>query len=213
MRSAKLVRSTIEELRKRINVAEKAKKEYMEYLDNLHEKYEKSRISYSDYLKRLYEKKDGKSLQEWISYLGDYIRYCEKSLEGSREKFVVPKSTLRDSIRKLRERLRKPKRDIVKNEPILLRKKIDKFREPRKDPFKGKQTIIFFSLIVVILAFLFTIYIRPEFVGFAIQEQTPEAISETNFTINTTQFPAVIGQPVRWKKHIFLDAPANLTVI
>ena len=49
-----------------------------------------------------------------------------------------------------------------------------------------------------------------------ITEIIPE-INETNVTeisdgINTTQFQAVLGQPVKWKKEIVLDSPKNFTI-
>ena len=48
-----------------------------------------------------------------------------------------------------------------------------------------------------------------------ITEQIPENITEINITdatIITTQYQAVIGKPVKWKKHISLEEPKNLTV-
>jgi len=52
-----------------------------------------------------------------------------------------------------------------------------------------------------------SVYLRPEFVGFLIQEEIPEAISEAEVTITTTQQQAILGQPVKWKKTISLDTP------
>jgi len=50
-----------------------------------------------------------------------------------------------------------------------------------------------------------------------ITEQIPENITKINITqanatIITTQYQAVIGKPVKWKKHISLEEPKNLTI-
>ncbi len=155
----------VDELKKKLRVAENAKKEYTGYLQNIHDRYEKSKISYSDYLRAIYEKKDGRNIQEWISYLEAYIE-------------------------ELKKRIKEQKKDLVKH----------------------KLTILFFSFAIIFLAFVSTVYLQPEFLGFVVQEQIPEAISEANVTVNTTQFQAVIGQPVKWKKHISLDNIKNVTI-
>ena len=83
-----LARASIENLRKSIQVAEKAKREITEYLQKLHQSYSQERISYSNYVETLHRHFDGKTLQEWIEYYDHYVNECKKSIKDHKRDVV-----------------------------------------------------------------------------------------------------------------------------
>ena len=88
MKRTRIARTTIEELRKRIQTAEKRKKEYIKYLQNLKDKYSQGEISYAFYIETIYKKTDGRNISEWIEYFEHYIKNCEKIIKKQKRTIV-----------------------------------------------------------------------------------------------------------------------------
>ncbi len=90
----RVARTTIEELRRRIQLAEKAKEEYTEYLQKLEEKYTRNEISYSDYIESIYQHREGRTIQEWIEYFDYYIQECKKRIKEQKRDIIKNQLTL-----------------------------------------------------------------------------------------------------------------------
>jgi len=157
MGRASLVRTSIEELRKRIQTAEERKKYFERYLRKLYTSYVKGEISYEFYVEAHHLHRDGRTIGQWIYYYENYILECQ---------------------------------DLIK--------------KSRRESIKKKLALLIFSSVFLFLLFGLSFYIQPVLTGLLVQE-IPEAVSEADATLTTTQQQAVLGQPVKWIKTVSLS--------
>ena len=77
---------TIAELRKKICLCEKYKKELSDFLQQVKDKWLAKEITYSEYKGILYKKRQGKTLLEWFEYYDSYIEKCKVEIKRQQRK-------------------------------------------------------------------------------------------------------------------------------
>ncbi|MFH1787273.1 MAG: hypothetical protein ABH811_00555, partial [archaeon] len=88
MGRTRLAKAVAGELKERIKVSEKRKRELILYLQRLKEIYSKGKISYSKHIEIIYSKRDGKTINEWIEYYDQEIISCEQKLKKQKKKII-----------------------------------------------------------------------------------------------------------------------------
>ncbi len=143
---------------------------------------EKSKKEYSNYLKRLEENYH----QGKISY-SRYIETLYQKREGR---------NIKEWISYLDKYDKDYKKEIQK--------------EKRKSAAK-KTGVMFFSLALIgLLIFLFSQTLPSNPTGFVTQQ--PQEVSGTNVKINSVQYPAVVDEPVKWKKEIVSEKGGTVRI-
>ncbi len=94
MGRASLVRTSIEELRKRIQTAEERKKYFERYLRKLYTSYVKGEISYEFYVETHHLHRDGRTIEQWLHYYENYILECQDLIKKSRRESIKKKLAL-----------------------------------------------------------------------------------------------------------------------
>jgi|GEM_PF-2042048 len=81
----------IAELKTKIKTCEKNKKQVLNHVENIKNKYLKKQITYSEYEKLIAKKLNGKTVQEWLDSYDSCIKKCEKKIKQQENKIAIKK--------------------------------------------------------------------------------------------------------------------------
>ncbi len=86
--------SILVRLRSNIRKTQENKKQLLQYIQKLKRKCENREITYSEYERLLNKKRDGKTLQQWLSNYDSYIKQCKNRLNKEQSKLPIKKITV-----------------------------------------------------------------------------------------------------------------------
>jgi hypothetical protein len=85
MERTRIARTSLSELKKRIEVAKERRSKLIGYLQELWDEYQKGLISRDFYVETAHKHFDGKTLKEWVEHYENYIKECEEIIKKNRK--------------------------------------------------------------------------------------------------------------------------------
>jgi len=203
MLKSKLARAVINELREKIAVAEKRKEKIVSYYYYIYDRYRNHEITHEEYVLECEKEFDGRTLDEWIKHYDSYISYLQGELKNktrriSKSKILVIFSFLIAALMIFLPFFITPSNLVGL---AVLDKDTEISESSRND------TEIFVGGINII---------NDTIAEENVTEEVIEIVVEENLTgdvnITTIQLSAVLGEPVKWIKHVELDSPQKTII-
>ncbi len=229
-----VAKATIVELQNKIALAKKQKKQLILYIHKLKKKYSQQQISYSKYIEILYKRVNGKNIKQWIDYYDDYIKECEKLIQKQKSQLIKNKTqnwvlifgllfilltaayyidsrytgfAIGDNLTETlinETNFTIPEQNITETSEINITENITESEELEiSEDIQTEEKEVPEDLEEVIPS--------QELPGDQ-PDQEQEPLEEKDLTIETIQYTAILGQPVKWKKHIELNKPEKIKI-
>ena len=94
MKMIKSKKSKIEELNRKINLANIYKKRLVNFKEDLNYRYNQGLITSKKYDSELNKPLKGRNLDEWLNYYNNYIKNNEEKILSSKNNFSINKKVL-----------------------------------------------------------------------------------------------------------------------